>query len=218
VRLPTPEVMSDDGVRVGLLGTDVAETVQDAFHSVGGSDEAQGWDNQLSDGGEPTLQYRVSRQQILDAGQTGGGMNYDWRYDLSGALGYVTDVSLGTSLRWGRLSSRWWAFDPAYGEYVDLSGPIEGSADPNEWFVWVGTKVRLRAYNALLEGQFRDSEVTFNRSELRVLIGEVGAGVTADLFDTDFTGSFELRARSREIKDADGEDPIFGRVVISRSF
>jgi len=205
---------------LGILGTDAGEFMQDVFHEVVGSTDPQGWDNQISDGGEPTLLYRVSRQKLIDQGSTGGGRSFDWRYDTAGTAGFITDVSIGTSVRWGRIGRRWWTFDPASSEYLDLGGPLYTSAEvkPREWFVWFGAKGRLRLYNALLEGQFRDSEVTFSRDELDVVIGEIATGVTADIFDTNLRASFEIRARTRELPGGAGDEPIFARISISRRF
>lgn len=204
----------------GVLGTGAGEALQDGVHEAIGSDEPEGWDNQISDGGELTAQYRVSRQKLLDRGTAGDSRNYDWRYDLSGAVGYITDVSIGTSVRWGNIGPRWWTFDPAFNEYLDLGGPLYtgARADHHEWFVWAGTKARLRLYNAMLEGQLRDSEVSFDRSDLDSVIGEVAVGVASDLFDTNLRGSFEVRARTSELPGGDGKDPVFARIGLSRVF
>lgn len=205
---------------LGLLGTNAAQQLQNAFHDLSGSDRAEGWDNQISAGGELTFRYMVSRQQILSAGPTSASRGYDWRYDLGGSVGYVTEATVGTSLRWGRLGTQWWTFDPAYGDYIHLGAPRLRSAHlrPREWFFWVGVKGRARLYNALLEGQFRDSTVTFSRSDLRILTAETAAGFTADIPDTNLRATFELRYRTREIPDADGESPVWGRISLSRSF
>lgn len=216
----------ENGVRykssfnIGLLGTNAGEAVQDFAHEVRGIDKAQGWDNQIADGGEPTALYRVSRQALLARGDTSAGRGYDWRYDTSAALGHTTEATIGSSVRWGRIRSDWWSFDPAFTDYLDTSGPLydDTRLARREWFVWLGMKARLRLYNALLEGQFRDSAVTFSRSELRLVIGELGTGVQADLFDTGFQVGFEVRARTREIDGAEGEQPVFGRMTVSRRF
>lgn len=123
-------------------------------------------------------------------------------------------------MRWGRLGNQWWTFDPAYGDYVHLGAPKlrSGHLRPREWFFWMGVKGRARVYNALLEGQFRDSAVTFSRSDLRVLTAEAAAGFTADILDTTLQATFELRYRTREIPDASGESPVWGCISVSHSF
>ena len=40
---------------LGLLGTRIPQTIQDFIHDAAGQGRAQGWDNQISDGGEPTF-------------------------------------------------------------------------------------------------------------------------------------------------------------------
>lgn len=70
----------------------------------------------------------------------------------------------------------------------------------------------------MLEGQFRDSAVTFSRGELRKFLLESAAGVTFDIPGTDLRGEVSLSYRSGEIRDAEGDNPLFGRVSLSRSF
>jgi len=205
---------------LGILGTDIGKGAQNLSHELTGSERARGWDNQISDGGEPTFRYMVSRQEVLESGHTSPDRSFDWRYDVGASLGYVTEAAIGTSVRWGRFGSRWWDFDPAFGDYTQFGAPKFSSraGNPEEWWIWLGVKARVRLYNALLEGQFRDSEVTFDRDELEILNGEIASGITADIPGTNLRGSFELRLRSRELSGSDAQDPIFGVVTISRHF
>jgi len=43
----------------------------------------------------------------------------------------------------------------------------------------IDCKLRARLYNALLQGQFRDSDLEYSYGDMRPLIGEACAGVTA---------------------------------------
>lgn len=87
----------------------------------------------------------------------------------------------------------------------------------DEWYFWFRLKLKgsLRLYNALLEGQFRDSPVTFTRGELRKLILESTAGLTSDISGTDFCTEISLSYQRGEIRGAD--EPLWGRIDLSRS-
>ena len=93
----------------------------------------------------------------------------------------------------------------------------EDAARRSEFFLWGGLNVVYRVYNALLEGQFRDSEVTYTRSELNNLLGELSVGVTREL-DSGLRISFTMRARTPELDDAEGEAPLWGGLIVSRSY
>ena len=203
----------------GLLGTRVPKTVQDFFHDLVDTEKAQGWDNQISDGGEPTARYEVSRQQLLGSYGLAGGRRLESRWKVHGSAGYITQVGLGATVRWGRFDERWFNFDPAPGEYLSYGAPPpanRASEGRREWFLWASIETNVRLYNALLQGQFRDSVVTFSRGDLRELISEVTVGVTADLFRTGYRGEFSLSFRRSELDGALGDDAIFGRVTLSR--
>lgn len=74
--------------------------------------------------------------------------------------------------------------------------------------------LRYRLYNAILQGQFRDSDVEFSRSDLNPLIGEAWIGVTKEL-GNGLQVSLVFRARSRELKV--GPSPSWGGVIPRRA-
>lgn len=47
---------------LGLLGTSLCKGLQTELHALVGAEEPRGWSNQISDGGEPTFQWSLSRQ------------------------------------------------------------------------------------------------------------------------------------------------------------
>ncbi|MDZ7829886.1 MAG: lipid A deacylase LpxR family protein [Halofilum sp. (in: g-proteobacteria)] len=206
---------------VGLLGTDFAKGMQNLFHNVTGDQKPRGWDNQISDGGEPTFMYVVTRQQPLWLDDDRRGFDYDIRTTLGASAGYVTQAGAGITWRFGRIRTPWWGFNPDFAEYINFGTPVAGSketaARPRELFLWGTLQVRQRFYNAILEGQFRDSEVTFDRSELDSTLGEAAFGVTLGL-RSGYRVTAALRAREPELEDADGLDPVWGSVIVSRSF
>ena len=204
----------------GLLGTRITKSVQNFLHDLIDTQKARGWENQISDGGEPTARYEVSRHQLIQSTALSDSRRIESRWKFHGSAGYVTQAGIGATLRWGNFDERWFNFDPAPGEYVGYGAPIR-SADARtsqrEWFLWASIEGNLRLYNALLQGQFRDSAVTFSRGDLREWIGEASVGITADLPWRGLRGDFSLSYRTSEIKNSSADDALWGRVSLSRS-
>lgn len=184
---------------LGVLGLRIGESVQTRIHE--GRDVIPGgWPNQISDGGEPTLKYRVSpRWRIADWIQEASDRD-PWGLDLAASLeanaGYYTNVSWGMAGRAGLIRSPWWAFER--NAIADVrggrqhpgrsQGRTRGSSAPfvSEAFVWASGGATAWAYNALLQGQFRRSRVTLGFDErspapLRRLTGDAQIGATVRL-------------------------------------
>ena len=49
----------------------------------------------------------------------------------------------------------------------------------DEIYIWTAGRVRAVAYDALLQGQFRDSALTYGSEDLNHLVADAGVGVTA---------------------------------------
>jgi hypothetical protein len=79
---------------------------------------------------------------------------------------------------------------------------IVGASGRRDLYISTGIKLRARAYNAFLQGQFRDSDAAFSASQLQPIIREAWLGVIADLGD--FRLSYTLRFQSAEIKEGEG--------------
>ena len=209
---PEGNVAYQSTLLLGVLGTDLCEHIQREVHEVTGATRPRGWDNQISEGGEPTLRYSLTRLQPLFSEDV---PNTELIWNLEASAGLTTGIGTGLSGRWGRLAKPWWSHTPAQTEYVSLSS--SGSGHPRgtkEYFVWGGAMLRLRAYNALLQGQFRDSRVTFSRNELRALLGEAWLGATAAA-TARIHLSFVLRAQSPELRTGDQSVPVWGSIIVS---
>jgi len=183
--------------------------------------DTQGWDNQISDGGEPTFNYLIDRQRSHWMDDDHRGLDHDIRSTIGASVGYTTQLWAGINWRWGKIRTPWWGFNPDFAEYINLGTPVahstESDRQPAELFLWGSLRVRQRFYNALLEGQFRESAVTFDRSELRSTLGEAAIGLTMGLANgMRITGA--LRARTPEIRNGSGMDPVWGSIMISRAF
>ncbi|WP_455217922.1 lipid A deacylase LpxR family protein [Kaarinaea lacus] len=173
-------------LQVGILGLDYSGNIQTGLHRFYREtfdDESvvdpEGWDHQVSDGGELTLRLRASNSRLLLESPNTWDLSHYW----SASLGYQTNVSIGLSGRFGRITSSPWTlpFDPINrGNFLPaLSG--------NEWYLWAAYRLRLVLYDALLQGQFRDSDVTFDYDEIRHLIHEGGFGMTFTYQPLQFT-------------------------------
>ena len=215
--LARPGIVYQTSFALGLLGTSLCKAVQKSLHDVVGDDEPRGWNHQISDGGEPTFRWSLSREQLLIAG-AGSGTRQELAGVLEGAVGYTTQVGVGLSWRWGRIRSPWWSFTPRNAEYINLGSPATRTdtpaTEPGEFYLWAGAMLRYRLYNAVLQGQFRDSDVEFSRSDLNPLVGELWIGVTRELHNG-LTVSFVFRARSRELEV--GPSPSWGGVILRRA-
>ena len=203
----------------GFLGLNAAETIQDALHTVTDSDVANGWDNQISSGGEPTLMYTVSRQDNhLDAVPTSTRHELKTAYEAN--IGFSTDINASISWRWGRINTPWYGFNPQHSEYIQLGAPVvagERRADKGELYVWAGTTVKYRFYSALMQGQFRESIVTLSSDEVEKLLGQVWLGATWEFADN-IRGSFFYRASSKEFKGTNAHYPVWAGLIISRAY
>jgi hypothetical protein len=220
--LPDGRGAYQSSLALGLLGLDAAKATQRSLHEALGADEPAGWDHQISDGGEPTARYSLARLGLRFAGATGGGTNFELKDTVGMSAGYITEANVALTARWGRIHTPWWSFVPERAEYMMEPAPVFGGAAtgdaPREFYVWAGVKGRARAYNALLQGQFRDSDVAYDFEDTRPLIGEAWAGVTKEL-PAGYRVSWVLRYQTSELRTEPGDrDLLWGGVSVSRSF
>ena len=213
---PETNRMYQSSLLVGLLGTPVGEQVQKTIHRLTDSEEPQGWDNQISDGGELTFKHSLSMHQALLSQR--GAHAYDLMGGLEGNLGFMTDVRASLYARIGKLRTPWWTFSPQQAEYINLGQTIgdNASAGPNppELFLWGGLRVKYSFYNALLQGQFRDSAVTYSREQLESVIINASLGITKT-FGNGLGLSFVAQRQTHEIKSAAGNDTTWGGLVVT---
>jgi len=184
---------------VGVLGLDQGHQLQKYIHDIaraakGCQDEVpectphdpKGWANQISFGGEPTLRYGLLlERRMVDARAA------DWaRFDLKGTarldLGYYTGGALGFAFRAGLFHTPFWAYNTApingTNQMVpSVASPSEAtsvSGGGPELYLFGALRGRAVAYNALLRGQFRPSEVHLNDTEELPLLYEFEVGAT----------------------------------------
>jgi hypothetical protein len=185
---------------VGVLGLRIGEKVQTWIHTSRrenkGPDaltpyDPQGWPLQISDGGEPTARYTLALAKATSETEF-----HDVAWNTEASVGYYTNAALGATVRAGWLRSPFWAhnsnplsaanqrLEPEVAQLSAEQPPKETVAERRarksfEIAAFASGRLRVVGYNALLQGQFKDSPVTFNSAEINraVLEGEVGLSV-----------------------------------------
>lgn len=196
---------------IGILGLDAVGELQNGLHEAVDGKQAQGWDTQISDGGEPTFRYAVGKHRLLQSEAEG----FEAKTSVHVSLGYITETSYSLSFRKGQLNSRWWEFDPELTLYGENSALANSGA--SERYFWGGIALKARAYNSFLQGQFRESLHSYNFSGLRHVLLEAWAGYTVS-FAQHYRFSYLLRAHSSEIRDGAGDrNLVWGGVVLSKN-
>jgi hypothetical protein len=154
---------------VAMLGLPVARNAQTWIHrQLRARSGAQtpydplGWHNQISDGGEPTALYRVAYEKRLfgDQSDPNSRKHFQVTGGLAGSVGYYTNANALVNTRVGWFTSDFWEFTPAAMTNVGTQNLGSGSRRSNtpwELFLFAGARPKLNIYNALLQGQFRDS-------------------------------------------------------------
>jgi len=202
------------GLTLGVLGSDLVGDVQNELHRWLGNDVAQGWDNQISDGGELTARYHIAHHHYWD--RDPGDARF--KTTVFSSIGYLAEVGIAISTRRGLINSPDHRFNPeliAYGERLNeiTTTPYRG----RESYLWGGISLKARLYNAFLQGQFRDSVHSLNQDDLRPLIAEAWLGYTFT-FGEHYRASYVLRAQSSELNGGKGDrGHVWGGIVLSRS-
>jgi hypothetical protein len=200
---------------VGVMGLHVSQDLHDAVHKAVGSEAPQGYDHQISSGGEPTARYMLARHDLVYADPTG---RIDVKTTVSGSVGYLTQTSAAVSLRVGRFDTPWWSFTPELADYIAAPTPTESLGMQREIYFFAGAKITARAYNAFLQGQFRHSDVRYSFDEIEPLVAEAWIGVMTQLFpNTEL--SYALHYQTAELREGNAARAAYwGGVQLAHSF
>ena len=107
----------------------------------------------------------------------------DVKTTVQGSVGFLTETSAAVSLRVGRFDTPWWSFAPELTDYIAAPTPVEvAAACSARLYFFAGARVKARAYNAFLQGQFRHSDVRYSYDEIEPLVAEAWIGVVTQLF------------------------------------
>lgn len=200
---------------VGVLGLEAFANLQNAVHQVTGSTDVQGWDSQISDGGELTARYQLSKQSLING--TSDTVQLKWAQQVS--VGYLTEASLSISARAGHFGSgsgqNWWHFNPELASYGEQRTSPSGLG--TERYFFAGVSIKARLYNAFLQGQFKHSEVSYKHDELNHLLLEAWAGYSHSFGDYQLT--YSLRGQSSEVKTGTGDrNLLWGGITLGKSW
>jgi hypothetical protein len=204
---------------LGMLGLEIGESLQKGVHRIFGAQEPQGWDHQVSDGGEPTLRFVRAEQWLLGSDDSPGTNDRETKLTLSGSVGFLTEASAAVSMRFGRIRSPWWTFNPELADYISapLAQPVVTTTNRDEIYAFFGTRLKARAYNALLQGQFRSSDVRVASSDIARFQVEAWAGIASTW--SHWRLSYTLRVASSEYSREPAAHPlIWASVNAERAF
>lgn len=209
------KTVDHSSLTIGLLGSGIAEALQKAIHSNRDLAMPNGYQHQISDGGELTARYARGRYQHVK-----NGPSYDVTLGYQAGVGYTVDATAGVNLRLGRRVSPWWVSLSDFAERVNRASPTFRAHPGNghgDLYLSAGIGLRLQAYNALLQGQWRDSEVTASASSLNKLLLEAWLGVTSQIRNIRI--EYKVRFRSAELKHGPyARDQLWGGLTVQRAF
>lgn len=206
---------SERTLTVGLLGLHASGDLHGQLHDVIGVNRPAGWRHQISAGGEATFRYSGGMQYRLT-----DHPRHELKLAWEAGAGYLTEASGALSLRVGRLNTPWWSFTPDRSEYFAQPTPglLTAPGGPRERYVWTGLKLRARLHNAFLQGQFRDSAVSYDADQLYPLLAEGWLGVTGQV-GAHYRLGWVLRYQSPEIREGGGRrELLWGSLFLSRYF
>lgn len=211
---PNPNIVWRTSLTLGVLGLDIVGDLQNEVHNAIGSEQAEGWEHQISDGGEPTGRYSIARQQLWRSPLP----NLEVKTTAQASVGYLTEVSYGISLRFGQIASRWQSFNPELTSYGEQTNQNVDQQYQSESYWMLGVALKARVYNAFLQGQFRNSDVEYNRGDLNTGIVEAWAGYSHS-FGSGFRLTYLLRGHTSELKRGSGDrNVVWGGLTLSRTF
>jgi len=210
---PAGQVSWQSTFTLGVMGLSIVGDIQDWVHSSIGGDRPQGWHNQISEGGEPTARYSVARQELMYKSDSG----LEIKTTLQGSVGYITEASWSLSLRAGKIHTPWVSFNPELTSYGEKS--VQGDVGRvAEHYFWTGISLKARAYNAFLQGQFKDSAVTYDSDELHHGLVEAWVGYTVALAEG-YSFTYSIRGHTSELKLGIGDrDVLWGGLLVTKSF
>jgi hypothetical protein len=217
---PLRNVAYQSTLTVGLLGLRLAERVHRRVHAAVGATLPMGYAHQISDGGEPTFRYALSRYRLLGSGRL-GAEQYDLRFDTTVSVGFLTEANASLAFRWGNLADPWWASFVDEGDYAGQ--PVIGQQGPasprgRSFALTAGMKLRGRLYDAFLQGQFRHSDVTYSSSAIEHVLSEVWLGLDVS-FNERLHFRYVVRRQSKELRRGTGSRAFtWAGLSISRRF
>jgi hypothetical protein len=203
-------------VTVGILGLPAFATAHRAIHRLVGSEPPQGYSHQISAGGEPTARYLIAHQDLWYESPLS---TVQVKSSASASAGYLTESNAALSVRLGRFVTPWWSETPEIDDYIGSPTAFER---PPAWtqqlYMTAGVRVTARAYNAFLQGQFRQSNVRYSGGEIRPVLADAWVSLNyQSLYGTEISYSMHYQTGELRRGPASGE-LLWGGVEVSRYF
>ena len=166
---------------IGLLGLDLNERIQTWIHERRNISEPRGWHHQISnDGGEVTGFYSAGlRKKVLELANGDSTDARKWldnTFDTRVSLGYYTNASVGTTLRFGWFRSAYSDSPPAK---MRVGNQLVGIPPTSAFEVFGFGSVRgtLVGYNALLQGGRKATSYRLSSSKISRQVIEFEIGI-----------------------------------------
>lgn len=218
--LPARRLSIKTGLTIGVLGLELAGTLQREVHSAIGNSKPRGWNHQISNGGELTLRYSAGFQRAVyqQHYRNGLGQELNWTGKLD--LGFTTGVGLGFNWRFGKINTPWWSFNPHQSDYVNFGANIAPTTRTHlrvrERYLYAGGTLNYNVYNAFVQGQFRQSAFTVDRDDIVPATAEFWVGASYEM-KSNLRVDLFVRARTKELELRDSVPLAWGGLVFSRS-
>lgn len=193
---------------LGLVGpSSGAEWVQNHVHDLIGSDEANGWDNQVRDEFGFVVTYERKWRALAEWRRNGLGVDVIPHAAVS--VGNVlTQAATGLTFRVGQDLAN--DYGPPRVRPALAGAGFFAPRDHFSWYLFVGASGRAVAYNIVLDGNaFRDGGPSVNR---KPLVAEGQAGLVLQMGRVQ--GAFTVVTRTDEFK-GQGKQELFGAISLS---
>ena len=214
-----PNTVIKHDLHLAVLGLDWGGKLQRWWHDVIGSSEPKGWSSQISDGGEPSFMYSVEGRRLF-SGKNNGHFNLSG--NLGASIGYYATVHGGLSATIGNIPPFWSDYGPASRHSMAiLLRPNDPTAPKTrvEFYAFLMGGAHYVIYNALLQGQFRDSGYEISDSDMSRMVLHSSVGAVAGLRFSGGRGfhfSFSYSWKGEEIKG--GENHLWNSISFGFSY
>lgn len=198
-------------IDLGLVGpSSGAEWVQNHVHELIGSDEANGWDNQIQDEFGFVVSYERKWRALAEWRRNGLGVDVIPHAGVS--IGNVlTQAATGLIFRLGQDLAN--DYGPPRVRPAQAGAGFFAPRDHFSWYLFVGASGRAVAYNIVLDGNaFRDGGPSVNR---KPLVAEGQAGLVLQMGRVQ--SAFTVITRTDEF-DGQGKQELFGAISLSMKF
>lgn len=196
-------------ISVGAIGLQLGREFQTQIHKwvcdTVGSPIPRGWPHQVSNGGKPTMLFRLG----YDISPYGESLKKKWilfrildyKIGASASAGYYNLAEFNASVRFGLIKANWMNVPNRPPNELLSNKKGNGSLKNLELYVFISGRTYYMFYNSLLKGQIafpEASDVKLLDSQINHHVSEVNGGIS-------FGGKYwlvtlKLNARTPEIK------------------